>query len=641
MEQELFFQPYGMTLPYTEGASRVADIDPRLTRTNYFDGRLLTAEDLNRDMLYVDQRLRESGRALGSGVVEGLKTTLLKDSGIVVVEKGIGIAPNGRVLEIKKALKINLANRALIAELNGGKFQHFNRGLYAVVLRYAELGQGIAEVFPTDLGDQKSISYDQIAEGVELNLVPIPYPMPLNTTELSVRAILIKEMLGAGMQSGITPEDSVPLGVLAIANDKPLWLDEELLRYPVRNHVAPGDMQSDLLRMYQHLYKDITEHRNGSGLGSAFAATEYFHLMPPIGALPKENIDPVKGTQTFFPEHYSVEVAPVRKEDLPLLRKESLQLAPISPADKAPVEVVVLAPLGPERFAYYAQKLELEYRERYIFPSNLLSLRLYARPKPHRVDTDAGFWQQLWDELDVSDLIFLRKPLRAAESGVSTIMLARGFEAKELLPQEEPSPATDTGGDTAGDTGGTGGGTDAPAPVINEAEIFLKRVNFEQLISLRPPQLDEVIKAVSEFIATYGKDDTLVLRCMKVLLLVERHYNDPIWMILIELANRARAAKSQTLLKPAADTLTKAITDLAAAKEIAAADRIVTATDTLTDAPTTQLLTIEDPFTEFTSLLIEYQAGGTTGKAVAKLLEQMQMDATIIENWAKFAETGP
>lgn len=49
--------------------SSISSLDPKLSRTNYYDGRLLRASDLTRDQFYLDERLREVGRALGQGIV--------------------------------------------------------------------------------------------------------------------------------------------------------------------------------------------------------------------------------------------------------------------------------------------------------------------------------------------------------------------------------------------------------------------------------------------------------------------------------------------------------------------------------------------------------------------------------------------
>ncbi|MCP4519074.1 MAG: hypothetical protein GY824_28085, partial [Delftia sp.] len=69
---EILFQPLGDPIAAGESLEHIADIDPRMTRTHYFDGRLLTAEDLERDQIYLDQRLREIGKVLGHGIINGL-----------------------------------------------------------------------------------------------------------------------------------------------------------------------------------------------------------------------------------------------------------------------------------------------------------------------------------------------------------------------------------------------------------------------------------------------------------------------------------------------------------------------------------------------------------------------------------------
>ena len=43
MSTPVRFHPLGTQAPGGESLERVADIDPRLTRTHFFDGRLLTA----------------------------------------------------------------------------------------------------------------------------------------------------------------------------------------------------------------------------------------------------------------------------------------------------------------------------------------------------------------------------------------------------------------------------------------------------------------------------------------------------------------------------------------------------------------------------------------------------------------------
>ena len=85
---EILFQPLGNPVAAGESLEHIADIDPRMTRTHYFDGRLLTAEDLERDQIYLDQRLREIGKTLGQGVIDGLELSFDSFSGLLTLQPG-------------------------------------------------------------------------------------------------------------------------------------------------------------------------------------------------------------------------------------------------------------------------------------------------------------------------------------------------------------------------------------------------------------------------------------------------------------------------------------------------------------------------------------------------------------------------
>ena len=74
-------------------------LDKERERSHYFDGKLLKAQDLLRDQNYVDARLRQAGRAYGAGIVAGLELEL--NDGLLRVHRGLGIAPSGRVLELR------------------------------------------------------------------------------------------------------------------------------------------------------------------------------------------------------------------------------------------------------------------------------------------------------------------------------------------------------------------------------------------------------------------------------------------------------------------------------------------------------------------------------------------------------------
>ncbi len=519
---DILFQPLGTPVASGEGLDHIADIDPRLTRTHYFDGRLLTAEDLTRDQLYLDQRLRELGRVLGSGVMSGLQLSLDRFTGLLTLQPGQALTPAGRVLELGSTLQVNLGDRAVIAELNDGNYRRFNRALYAVVLRYVDVGTDIAEVFPKDLGDKRGFQYALITESVQMGLVPLPVPLP-KQSPLLIRSRLMREFLGNDQFSSLIPEDAVALGVLAIENDTPQWLDAELLRHPVQAQPGLGDLQADLKRQYEQLLKDILISRRSGGLNGDFHAADYFSLMPPTGTVPKDAVDPMSGRQGYFPENYQVAIAPIRQSDVELIIAESLNLPPIDLSNGEPVDVVVLAPLSNLDYGHYAAQLEREIDpvNRRLPQIDLLKLKLYPVRPVHALNTDLNAWTNIWNRLGDTPPFYVRRPTRAAETAISGIVLALG--ASVPTPPVEIDEITDSPVDSGG-------------LVQDENAIFLERINLKTLVELRPPSDNDGSKAFDKLLDTFGGDALVVQQCAIALMLIERLYDSLIWQTLQTLA---------------------------------------------------------------------------------------------------------
>ena len=446
MAEEIRFTPFA---PGTtdSGLTRVTSVDPRLSRTHYFDGRLLKASDLTRDQVYLDERLREVGQALGSGIVRGLEVELTDDHRLTVGE-GLAVAASGRVLQLSgRSLEVNLHNSALIASLNQGLYRRFNRGLYAVTLRYAEVGSDSAEAFPADLESRRSFQFNSFAEGVELTLLPLPIPLP-QSDAIGARSALVRELIAAGGTLPGLSDEAVPLGLLALDRGRPLWLDRGLVRRPLRGPGENNALQQDLAIHYQELLADILTSRSAAGLGGDFQASHYFRLLPPFGPLPRDAIDPVTGRQGYFPEGFEVVIAPVRRDDLPALLEESARLAPMDLERELDADVAVLVPLSDHEFAWRARQLEKgesippdALDRRRLLHLDRLALRLFPLPAPHAVDTDAEVWRGIWEQADPAELVYLRRPPRAAETGVSAVVLARGFELPEASGGVPPDAA--------------------------------------------------------------------------------------------------------------------------------------------------------------------------------------------------------
>lgn len=552
---DITFQPLGDPLAAGERLEKLADIDPRMTRTHYFDGRLLTAEDLERDQLYLDQRLREVGKVLGHGVLRGLDIAYDKFSGLLTVQAGQAVSPAGRVLHLGSQLMVDLGDRALISQLNSGNYRRLNRALFAVVLKYVDVATDIAEVFPTDLAAKRGADYALVTESVQLGLVPLPNPLPPQDP-LHIRAGLIREYLGNTAASAFVPEDAVALGVLAIQNDTPQWLDGQLLRQPLRSELTAADLQHDLSRQYEVLFNDVLAARSAGSLPNNFAAQEYFDLLPPAGSLPVDAVDPVSGSQRFFPEHFDVHIAPIRQSELALIQAESMALPNIDLSRTDDADLVILVPLSNQAYGHYARQLERDFNpvSRELPQLDLLRLKLYPRRPVHQIDTDATVWQSLWDQLDTDRLVYVRRPVRAAETSTSGIVLAQGFAP--------PPPAPN------GESDGGGGNNPANGGVVIEDEdsVFLRSLNLKLLKRIRPADGNEASAAMEKLNEAFGTDAEAVRLINQTLLLIERRYNSVVWQTLLLIAdsgNFERAHEALAETEPVALATAKVVLDMA------------------------------------------------------------------------------
>ncbi|HLA64803.1 MAG TPA: hypothetical protein VK610_10280, partial [Rhodothermales bacterium] len=81
-----------------------------LRRIHYFNGRVLTAEDLAVEQTTLRERDRRLGRALGTGVVEGLEVAAAATPRpSVTIAAGLALNPEGEALVLAKPVTIEVA----------------------------------------------------------------------------------------------------------------------------------------------------------------------------------------------------------------------------------------------------------------------------------------------------------------------------------------------------------------------------------------------------------------------------------------------------------------------------------------------------------------------------------------------------
>ena len=445
MATDISFTPFRPGTSNADG-QRIAVIDQRLRRTNYFDGQLLKASDLTRDQIYLDERLLELGQAVGSGIVRGLALSRPQPQ-VLRIAPGIAVAPSGRVLELSDtALDIDLADAARLATLNDGRIQRLPRGLYLLALTRAEVIDGVAEAFPRDLASARMPRVSSYAEGVQLVLYRLPVALP-RQDELAVRAALARELLGGNDRLVLPDDEAVALALLAVDNARLQWLDQGLVRRPRRSPGQASALQQDLATHYRELMTAVRSSRAAQGLAEAFEAKQVFRVLPPHGPCPKAAFDPVAGSQRFFPEAWEVSIAPVRRSDLPAVLADAELLAPIDLQQDADIDLMVLVPLPDNAYAVRARQLEAPPeaapadRRGKLAQLDRLTLRITPLQPVHRIDSDSKVWAAIWAEAAPDELVYVRRPPRAAETGVSALVLAAGARLPPLGTDLPPDTA--------------------------------------------------------------------------------------------------------------------------------------------------------------------------------------------------------
>src|SRR5712692_3479872 len=83
---------------------------------HYFNGRLLTAEDLQTDQQAVLTRQAWLGKASGYGVIEGLKVTQAGPTNVTITA-GLGLNRQGEIIRLPSDLTLPLIPQATANQL--------------------------------------------------------------------------------------------------------------------------------------------------------------------------------------------------------------------------------------------------------------------------------------------------------------------------------------------------------------------------------------------------------------------------------------------------------------------------------------------------------------------------------------------
>lgn len=223
-------------------------------RSFFFNGRLLSAEDLTREQQARDGAERRLARLIGCGVAEGL--TVAAGAGSVLhIAAGVGVTPSGAVIDIGN-LDLDLSSAG-----RGASFSGFGNcaaglaegqplaGVYLLTLTPAWAAQGRAA---TLLGEVGACNRRTEQPAVRARLVEVQAPAGLGAAslrnELAVALLSpgqglaavpetarvgwwMRQRIGGGAAAAGLTADELPLALLQIdAKAVPLWIDTDSAR---------------------------------------------------------------------------------------------------------------------------------------------------------------------------------------------------------------------------------------------------------------------------------------------------------------------------------------------------------------------------------------------------------------------------
>ncbi|MBU8896479.1 hypothetical protein DRW03_24390 [Corallococcus sp. H22C18031201] len=307
--------------------------------TNFFNGRLLSAEDLSREQAARDAAQERLGRALGEGVAYGLEVGLSLDNSpstpLVTVQPGLALSRDGEALELLQPVEVSLLQGAVegaaSAAAGSGAFGACSlpgstyvsgTGIYVLVMAPASGREGRAVASGLG-GVQSGCDARQVVAGVCFRLLRLDQDAAL-TSALASNALTLRNLVAHQCFGTTDPDASSfvtwpfaePTGGYGLLDalrsrfltpcDVPLallhWKDGAGIRFidmwAARRRVArvgnplpwlagPGDRREvEAEAMYLQFQEHIERLRVDAVNPGTVRATDHFAYLPAAGILP-------------------------------------------------------------------------------------------------------------------------------------------------------------------------------------------------------------------------------------------------------------------------------------------------------------------------------------------------------------------
>ena len=348
-----------------------------LRSVNFFNGRLLTGDDLSREQATQAARLARLGRAAGDGIAWGFEVveqpaSSSKSQPVVTVSAGLAVSRAGTALELAADLDVALYRDATTASSGaesgnlfadcqpgaGGTYTA-GAGVYLLTVAPNERGEGRAQVNGLD-NDTSTCNVALEAEALAFRLIRLS----IAHDELVEKALLrnriayacfgtdavadaVADPFGTAVTSyGLVDtlrtqtmsDDEVPLAVIGWSIDDGIqFVDLWSVRRRLTRRAAEGDwirIVSDRRRaegeaMVLQFQQQIAELADEPG-ADLVRATDRFEYLPPVGLLPLAvsvagGIDSI----TFFEGLKPTDAVFVEGAKLDALVQESFAFPPI------------------------------------------------------------------------------------------------------------------------------------------------------------------------------------------------------------------------------------------------------------------------------------------------------------------------
>jgi hypothetical protein len=361
-------------------------------RNNYFfNGRLLSAEDLRDEQAANSEGRRRLGQAIGDGVVYGLYVsetigTSSKSAPVITVEPGLCVNRRGVALALTEATDVSLVRPVPpgATPSSSATFQDCQplatsvyvagEGVYLLTIGPSSGKEGRAPVSGLGNSDGACNSHYTI-EGVQFRLIPLDFTAAELSDHARLRNLVAYKCYGVAdmqsffrnpfgpvvegygllddLRSTLLTDCEVPLAVLHwTAQGGINFIDEWAVRRPVTEQPVADKWPllfgarrvsetEAMCLQFQDQIEEITLKE--TSLDSIVAAARFKYL-PPVGLLPIKGTGSPNGfnPQKFFGDRASKEIATTDGNLLRALLHEALHHDPIELSAPEKIQLYVI-----------------------------------------------------------------------------------------------------------------------------------------------------------------------------------------------------------------------------------------------------------------------------------------------------------